>query len=157
MKTKPCERERDVVDALAAGVWPEELRDHLAGCASCAEAALVAQALCDAAAVPTKTPLPDAGVIWRAAQRRQRQAEVNRAMRPIRLMVGAAAGGSLLAAVAGLAMFWPAFTAQAAGIGRWFTRQPTLDVGQVLVAALGLAGLAAFTVAFALFESWTNE
>ena len=157
MKTTPCEREQAVFQALAAGSWSQELHDHLAGCRSCGDAALVGQALRKAAAVTPREPLPDPAKIWRAAQRDERLAAVERATWPIRLMARATAAACVVSVVAGLAWLWPVITDQVATIAGWFSHRTVSDNGQVFAAMLALGSLAAFSAAFSLFESWARE
>ncbi|OFV82661.1 MAG: hypothetical protein A2Y78_10825 [Acidobacteria bacterium RBG_13_68_16] len=157
MKTTPCEREQAVLQAIAAGPWSEDLRDHVAGCRSCSDAVLVAQALREAAADTAHEPLPDPGAIWRAAQRDQRLVTIERVTWPIRLMTRIALAAFVVAAAVGLVWFWPTVAAQASVISGWFSQRTAIDTGQVFTAILGFASLAAFSAAFALFESWARE
>jgi uncharacterized protein YeaC (DUF1315 family) len=157
MKTMQCEREQAVIQALATGAWPDGLREHLARCPDCVEAVLVARALREAAEMTVHDPLPDPGMIWRAAQHSERMARVERAAWPIRLMTRIALGACVVGAGIGLAWLWPANARQAAVISGWFSHRTPIDTGQVFTAILGFASLAAFSAAFALFESWTSE
>jgi len=157
MKTTQCEHEQAVLRALAVGLWPGELRAHLAGCRSCSDARLVTQALREAADTTSREPLPDPGRIWRAAQRSERLVAVERAMRPIRLMTRIGLATCAVAAIAGLFWLWPAIADQATAVAGWFSHRPAIDTGQIFTAILGFASLAAFLAAFALFESWARE
>ena len=60
MTAPECARETEIVDAIAAGQWPdaapETLRAHAASCPVCADLALAASALHDD---PTPLPLRD--------------------------------------------------------------------------------------------------
>ena len=157
MKTTPCEREQAVLQALAAGRWSEELRDHVARCRSCSDAVLVAQVLREAAADTAQEPLPDPAAIWRAAQRDQRLVAIERVTWPIRLMTRIALAAFGVAAAVSLVWFWPTVAAQANVISGWFSQRTAIATGQVFTAILGFASLAAFSAAFALFESWARE
>jgi hypothetical protein len=157
MKTTPCEREQAVLQALAAGPWSDKLRDHVVGCRACSDAVLVAQTLREAATDTAHEPLPDPAAIWRAAQRDRRLVAIERVTWPIRLMTRIALTACVVAAVAGLVWFWPTVAAQATVISGWFSHRTTIDTSQVFTAILGFASLAAFSAAFALFESWVRE
>jgi hypothetical protein len=157
MKTTPCDWEQAVLQALATGLWSAELRDHIAGCRSCSDAASVMQALRAAAAETVREPLPDPAAIWRAAQRDRHLVAVEVVTRPIRLMMRIALAASVVAAALGLVWFWPTVAAQATGAFRWFSLRTTIDAGQIFTAILGFVSLAVFSAAFALFESWARE
>jgi hypothetical protein len=82
-----CTHERDVLDLVAVGQWPQRastvLRAHVASCPSCAEVASIAAAVRewdDAEAVPH---VPEAAVVWRRAQVRAHEAAARAASRPI--------------------------------------------------------------------------
>jgi hypothetical protein len=157
MKTTQCGREQAILEAFAAGSWSQELRDHVAGCRSCSDGVLVAQALREAADDTSREPLPDPAKIWRAAQRDERLAAVERATWPIRLMVRFAAAACVVSVVASLVWLWPVITDQVATMAGWFTRRPAGGNGQVLATILALGSLATFSAAFSLFESWVRE
>ena len=157
MKTTPCEREQVVLQALAAGSWSDELRDHVAGCQACSDAVLVAQTLREAAADTAREPLPDPAAIWRAAQRDQRRVAIERVTWPIKVMTRIALTAFAVGAVAALVLFWPTVAAQATVISGWFSQRTAIDTSQVFTAILGFASLAAFSAAFALFESWVRD
>jgi hypothetical protein len=157
MRTRPCEREQAVLRALAAASWSDELRDHVAGCRSCSDVMLVAQALREVAADTAQEPLPDPAAIWRAAQRDLRLVAIERATRPIRLMTRIALTACAVAAAVGLVWFWPTVAAQATVISGWFSHRTAIDTGQVFTAILGFVSLAAVSAAFAVFESWVRE
>ncbi len=81
MKLPQCDREQEVVDALRSGRWAsgwgEEIRQHAAVCAVCAEVALVAQEFqreAELARAELQQPgagLPSAGLVWWKAQLRR--------------------------------------------------------------------------------------
>ena len=157
MKTTQCEREQAILQGLAAGHWSDELREHVAGCRACSDAVLVGHALREAAADTTLRPLPDPAAIWRAAQRDQRVVAIERVTWPIRLMTRIALTACAVAAVACLAIFWPTVAAQVTVIFGWFSQRTAIDTSQIFTAILGFASLAAFSAAYALFESWVRE
>jgi hypothetical protein len=157
MKNTQCEHGEAVLRALAAGSWPDELRDHLAGCRSCADVVTVARALREVADDASSKPLPDPGKIWRVAQRSERLAAAERATWPIKLTTRVALTACVVAAGAGLVWMWPAFMSQVSATVAWFSHRTVIDTGQIFTAILGFASLAAFLAAFALFESWARE
>lgn len=112
MTTVPCDREQAVVDAVVQGRWPaacdEDLRDHVAGCVSCAEAIEVTAMLsADLAREVRDARLPAAGQVWWRAAVRARLESAQAAARPVawvQALAGACAAG---AAAAVIAMAWP--------------------------------------------------
>lgn len=84
-----CPREGEIL----AVVWSDDLRAHALACPLCAETALVAGFLREAAATPVT--VPEAGLVWWKAQLRRRREAAERALRPIaiaeRVCVAAAA------------------------------------------------------------------
>jgi hypothetical protein len=94
--TCDCDREQDVLDALAAGRWPdrcdEELRRHVSGCAICRDLADVAPVLMDEQEVARRSArVPSAGVVWWRAQLRAREDAARTAGRPVAFVQGVAA------------------------------------------------------------------
>ena len=88
MTLNPCSREKDVLELLARGHWPQacapELRAHLGACRSCADLLLVTRAFQTArATTAAQANLPAPGVLWWRAQLRRRNAAVERVARPI--------------------------------------------------------------------------
>ena len=95
MRNTECEREQDVLDAIAAGCWPEkasgDLSSHVASCSLCTELALVSQAFQeDFEAALKHARLPSAGLVWWRAEIRSRQEAIRTASRPITLVQGIA-------------------------------------------------------------------
>jgi len=100
-----CEKESSVATAVLARAIPRDLQAHIADCAVCSEVALVSGLLAsEVAATPQEFHIPDAGLVWRRAQRLSREQAIARATRPIRI-VRICAG---IAAV--LALPWTGFT-----------------------------------------------
>lgn len=94
--TCDCDREQDVLDALAAGRWPDrcdqELRTHVSGCAICRDLADVASVLMDEQEVARHhARVPPAGVVWWRAQLRARENAARTAGRPVAFIQGVAA------------------------------------------------------------------
>jgi len=88
MTLNPCSREKEVLDLLARGHWPQactpELRAHLDACRCCADLLLVTHAFqLSRAGAAAQANLPPPGVIWWRAQLRRRNAAVERVARPI--------------------------------------------------------------------------
>ena len=103
--TIECNREQDVLDALAAQRWPErcdaELRAHVAECAVCTDLVTVAAALLDDHEVAHRDArLPSSGVVWWRAQLRARDEDARAAARPIAFVQGAAASAAVWLIVA---------------------------------------------------------
>jgi hypothetical protein len=86
-----CERERNVLDAIAANRWPDrldgELSAHVAACAICRDLATVAGAIAeDYGTAFEHAHLPSAGLVWWRAEIRARQQAIRAAERPITLI-----------------------------------------------------------------------
>ena len=95
-----CEREQDVLDALAARRWPArcdtELTAHVAACPVCGDLVEVAGALLDDHdATYGDARLPPSGVVWWRAQLRARDEDARAAARPIAFIQGVAASVAL--------------------------------------------------------------
>jgi hypothetical protein len=91
-----CEREQDVLDALAAQRWParcdDELRTHVEQCRLCTDLAAVASALLDEQDTACcDVDLPPSGLVWWRAQLRAREEDARAAARPIAFVQGVAA------------------------------------------------------------------
>lgn len=83
-----CPRESDVLDAVAAGKWPNriefELAEHVASCRVCADVLAVATAIQnDHEAVWEDANIPSSGQMWWRAEMRVRQEAIRQASRPI--------------------------------------------------------------------------
>jgi len=94
--TCECEREQDVLDAVAAGRWPDrcdnDLRAHVTSCAVCADLASVAAAVVDDRDVASsEARLPSAGLVWWRARLRAREDDAREAGRPVAFIQGVAA------------------------------------------------------------------
>ena len=117
MKLPQCDREQEVVDALRSGRWAsewgEEIRQHAAVCAVCAEVAFAAQEFqreVELARAELQQPgagLPSAGLVWWKAQLAARRAAEQRAAEPMVLVERVAYALGTLAAL-GLGVWqWP--------------------------------------------------
>jgi hypothetical protein len=125
---KECTREREIVEAVAAGRWPDacgdELRNHAASCRTCNEVVLVASAIHEQRALDlAQTHVPPAGLIWWRTQLRTRQEAVRRAERPLTIAHALAA-------------------ASIAGVSAALIGQLMPSVHDVLAALKSLPGLA---------------
>jgi hypothetical protein len=105
MKSEICEFEEVVAGALASGHWSGELREHLSGCAHCAELELVWQSLSPVATDAEAEPLPVPGLIWWRSQIAGHRAQAERAVAAIALMQKLAIAVALMAVVA-FAWLW---------------------------------------------------
>ena len=113
MTTLECTREREVLDAVHSGRWPDrcgdELEGHVRACAVCADVALLAARLQDERDrlwQRARVPSP-AHVWWRATLRARQEAAVASAQ-PMMLVHGFAGICVGAVAVAALAVLWPA-------------------------------------------------
>jgi hypothetical protein len=79
MNANLCQREAELVDALASGRWPDacdrEMRAHVEACAECAELALVATSIdADRRSLEhVAAPPPSGAVWWRMQMRLERE------------------------------------------------------------------------------------
>ena len=83
-----CPRESEIKQLLERGQWPVagtlELKTHVAGCRSCRELVLVAQAFRQGRVNSMAAARPvSSGVIWWRAQLRRRNSAVQRISRPL--------------------------------------------------------------------------
>lgn len=104
-----CTREQDVLDAIAAGRWPDrcdpELREHIAACEVCRDIATVVPAIADERDAAWEEPaVPASSVVWWRAQIRAREEAARAAARPI-AVVQAIAVACLIAATLTLVPF----------------------------------------------------
>jgi hypothetical protein len=87
MRLRSCSYEKEVMQALKAGHWPEgcatELRAHVEGCPACSDFVLVTQSFQQAKRDSTAPPAGSAGLLWWKAQLRRRNAVAERMNRPI--------------------------------------------------------------------------
>ena len=91
MTPTECLREADVVGATAFGRWEPALRDHVAGCSTCAEVAEIARALHEEHATACHDArVPAAGIVsWRSTIRARAEA-ARTAAQPISVLQGIA-------------------------------------------------------------------
>jgi hypothetical protein len=106
MKPVECAHERDLIDAVVSGRWPErctdELRAHAAACEICCDVAAVSAALQDDySSAWQDARVPPSGLVWWRAETRARQEAMRLAARPIHV-IEALAGACGLAIAAAL-------------------------------------------------------
>lgn len=120
-RSSDCSCERDVLDLVAMGQWPsradQKLRDHVAGCPTCAEVASVASAVREWAEEPAPVKVPDASVVWYLAQVRAREEATRKASRPVLaaqaaalvavFFAGAWIGPEISLSLSDLTAWWP--------------------------------------------------
>jgi len=111
--TAPCLRDGDVLAALTSGrTLDAELREHLAGCAACAEVAEIAALIADdhRAGIREAHP-PAAGTVWWRATIRARAEAARTVSQPITLAQGIAAACAigLACGLVGIAWRWMPF------------------------------------------------
>ncbi len=88
MTFSACSREKELADVLAKGQWlhacPQDLRNHVTACRSCADLVLVTSAFQGARHNSIASAhLPSPGVLWWRAQLRRRNAAIERVGKPI--------------------------------------------------------------------------
>ena len=147
MTAPECARETEIVDAIAAGQWPDDapetLRAHAASCPVCADLALAASALHDDAAVANQAPmaLPSAGQVWWRAELRARHEAAQLAQRPVLAVQVVAAVVVLAALVTGVRSLIPdawAWLARTAGGARTVSLATIEPLTLALILAVGL-------------------
>ena len=117
MKPIECEFEAEALAAALESRWPDradaELREHVAGCAICADVIAVASAVAMAVEdgreqVRAHALIPDSGAVWWRAQLRARREAAEAAARPITAaqLVAFAAAMGLLGACFGATSTW---------------------------------------------------
>ena len=168
---KDCAFESDVLDAIASRRWParadEQLREHVASCASCADLAEVAGALLhDEEAALSAAHVPAAASVWHRAQIRAREDAVRAAARPLGFVQGLAFACAIAALIAAGVWGLPILMAAMPDLTavRGAIRMPSLPVfdtdprallsNTTLMVAVGVwAVLAPIAVYFTLRES----
>jgi hypothetical protein len=137
-----CERESDVLDAIAADRWPgrleRDLADHVSRCHLCQDLGTVAQAFADDRDLaPGEVRLPSAGLVWWRAEIRAKQQATQTANRPITFAQAAAAAGGLGAALALLSQIDPSSLRRFA-VETWTQLGPDQSLFYLLYAAAAI-------------------
>lgn len=146
--TKECPREADVFEAVAFDRL-DDVREHLATCAICAEIADVAGALRGEHAVACREANPpSAGIVWWRATIRARAEAARTVSQPISVLQGVA-GACGIGLAAGLAgVVWPSlrwverggeFLAQLHAQGDEYGTLPALMLQHGLPLLVGIA------------------
>lgn len=141
--TIECAREQDLLDAAAAGRWPDradpELRAHVEACPICADVAEIALAfLQDRDCARTEAPpVPPASVVWWKAQIRAREEAARMAARPIVLVQAAATICAAIAAIllAPAASVWVRSLVTSLGASAWWSLPGDISFAWVLSTA----------------------
>ncbi len=121
MKQASCPHEADVLKAARAGEANESLRDHAAECARCRDLLQVVTFMKRLDAAEEKQArLPDPELVWLKAQVLARQAQKERALKPLVFVEAAGQAVAALAVGAFLTWKWPLVTAVAADLGRQY-------------------------------------
>lgn len=108
MREKICAQEIVVAQVARTGLWDNTLRNHAAGCAACRELVVAVTAMQSLAAGFEKvSELPDAGWLWRKALLEQKQAEADRAQRPLRVAQFASVPAIVLGFAVWIGWYWP--------------------------------------------------
>jgi hypothetical protein len=108
MREKICSQEIAVARAVRTGLWDSALRDHAAGCAACKDLVVTVTTMRSLAAGFEKDfELPEAGWLWRKALLEQKQADANRAQRPLLVAEFASVSAIILTFAAWIGWYWP--------------------------------------------------
>jgi hypothetical protein len=88
MRLRECSREKEVLDLLKSGHWPEvcdpDLRAHVKSCSTCSDTVLLKSAFQNALGQSRGTAQLDSpSLIWWRAQLRRRNAAVERVSKPV--------------------------------------------------------------------------
>jgi hypothetical protein len=109
VRTFECAREADTIDAVTAGRFDPELRDHVAVCSVCADLATVISAVqSEHAGAWEEARVPPSGLVWWRMELRARHEAARAAARPITIAqaFAAACGLALAAALLAAALPW---------------------------------------------------
>ena len=108
MREMFCLQESAVAHAARTGEWSSSLTIHAAACAICKEVVEAVRAM-ERLAIPTPqdAATPTASLLWCQALLGQKQAEAERALRPLRLAEWVPAAVMALASAAFFVWYWP--------------------------------------------------
>lgn len=128
MVRRECGRERELLEAVACGLWSaradDELHAHVAGCAACSDLARVATALVrDRRSAIESAAVPGSGLVWWRMQMRARRDRTVVATRTASSVQAGVLAGALGVALAVFAFAALPSVAQAGALGasglRW--------------------------------------
>jgi hypothetical protein len=112
-----CSREADVLEAVAVGRWPDELRGHTDACAVCRDLALVAAVMQDEReSTSQEVHLPTSGQVWWRASTRARAEAAATVARPITALQAVAGACAAGVSAALITLGWPSTLAPLASI-----------------------------------------
>jgi hypothetical protein len=152
MRLPRCDGERDLLDALSTGRWPEacdeELREHVEGCVDCREVLLVADALLtDRRDEEQVSDVPASGAVWwRMQLRMEREAK-----EVAEKTVGRVHGAVIAITVAAITLILVATSVMKAGSAWLESMAPWLSDFASLTSSLPLALVAPLAVALLVF------
>lgn len=165
MSPSDCEKEREILEAVRAGRWPDRVEDplraHAACCPVCADALLIAKFLqqeVGLAAAEARLPAP--GLVWWKAQLLARRAAAERATQPIAIAEKVACVWGILSLLGMTIWQWPriyGWMIRLAGsrqsTGNWV---PPLwgELSNYIAIALVSVSI---LVAFLLYIAWADE
>lgn len=145
-----CARRDDVTQAVRSGRWPQgcapELREHVAGCAACAEEARLTSAFAAAREGAMRVATPQsADLLWWKAQLRRRRSAMEQLERPAMAVstVAISASVALLLGVTVLVwnrMSWPDLSAIFMGMhwSAWIPGPVAVLMGGFAVTAIAV-------------------
>lgn len=156
--TIDCTREQDVLDAVAAGRWPErcdaELQEHIRLCRICQDVAVVSAALSEERNVAWESAtVPPSSLVWWSAQIRAREEAARVAGRPIALAQGVALICLLAVAVVLVPLMLPWLrlaAAAASDMASWVMPRAAAVSSALTLSAGSALPLLAFVAAWAL-------
>ena len=142
--TIDCVHEHDVLDAIGSNRWPDrcsaELRDHVRGCAMCADVAEIAGPLADERDRSWhEADVPQASLVWWRAQMRARAEAASLARRPIAMAQSVAVvclGVAALFVIRPLLPWMAAAGASLRDIASWIVPR-AIDVSNAFALATG--------------------
>jgi hypothetical protein len=139
-----CKREQDVLDAVAAGRWPDrcddELRAHVAGCAICADVVDVARAFQDEHEIAWRhAQVPPSGRVWWRAEMRARHEAARKAAQPITFVQGVAGACAAGIAAALIGLVWPAVWESLGVLAALTSVKGAFDAGVLEIASASAA------------------
>jgi hypothetical protein len=153
-----CDREQELLAAVASAEIPDELRQHAAGCTECSEVLLVATFLRREITVAAPAPVPDPAYLWWRATRDRRSAAAERATRLITIVQQAAILSAALLAVPLVRWSWPhlAHWIGALNLGALAPELPASAGNPLLVIAIS-ATLLAVLALLDLHGEWSRD
>lgn len=156
MNIQECPFEFATLHAATHNAWTEDLKAHLTTCQICTDTALADEVMQSLAGLPIPGDLPDPGRIWRTAQRKDRQATIERATLPILLMTRIALFTCAIGMVACVITFWPEIIGQLSSWVNSFRTPHTPQSSQLTFVVMFGGFIAALGAAYGMFEAWAK-